>query len=235
MYFQYGSFRSDFAECTLSVRKENVIESNVPVSQKVTWTIQGRRHGTNTSNLVTRGRILEAVFNQHGRDAKLLDENFSAVLQLLNATSINGVRVVQPPHYPDLTGAQLTTWFDWTAVLEAEYPLTASQFTLSGQLLEWSETVTVIGSGGPRHVVIETLNTAPVVQIVNARTKVTVLQSGNALAYGRYPTPPVPYFGFEQQSQRQIAMVNTQRNSNRFGATWSYTFESPHPIGGPPR
>jgi hypothetical protein len=237
MYFAYGNFRSDLAECTLQVTKENVIEEGVPTQTRVRWTVQGRRHGETVAELISRGRTLELAFTRHNADAALLDVDGSTrVLSLLNAGSINGVRVAQPPHYPKLDGAQLTTFFDWTAVLEAEYPTGFISGIGGGGVASWSESVVIVGNGGPRKVIIETLNGAPQVQTVNQRTKVTARQAGTATGIGRYPTPPPPYFpAWEDADLRSIEYRAPQRQGGQFVVTWSYSYSAPSLLSGRPR
>lgn len=96
---------------------------------------------------------------------------------LSSAGSISGVRVVQPPSFgTSLGGGEYATGRSFTIGLEAEYLISDGD-----PLVNWQETITVIGNGGERLVMIETDNSLPLIQQVSMATPVYVEQRGQSI------------------------------------------------------
>lgn len=104
----------------------------------------------------------------------------------LNDT-IDGIRVVAVPNYPDGAGAEYTTFRNYAITVEASVKTGQND---SG-LVYFMEEVETSG-GRPRDIIVETMNTAPIIQRTAQRTAYIVSQRGRAIGLDGYPPAP-PY------------------------------------------
>ncbi len=134
---------------------------------------------------------LEHEYRNDGFEAALFhDDDEKSAHALTNNNSISGVRVVKMA-YNQASGAEYATQRTCDISLEADYPVPGAN-----NLSAFSETLRIVGNGGPRRRTIETLSGPVQKQIVNKRTRVTAVQSGMAMGYLAYPWiyVPGPYF-----------------------------------------
>ena len=79
------------------------------------------------------------------------DDGSQSAHTLDSASAIGGVRVVETS-FPKGDQAEYATQRTFSVTLEADYPVSG------GSLLSFQETVEIVGTGGPRKIIIETLN-----------------------------------------------------------------------------
>jgi hypothetical protein len=138
-----------------------------------------------------------------------------------SSDTLNGVRVVTPPSFPEGRGAEFSTYRHYHLALEAEFP-----YDLDGDLLSWTQNLSYRGTGGPVWKYQEYLNGPPVQQILQQYSVCHVTQHGSATgSNGIYITPPGPIWPWnEHQDQRQ---VTPELPSDLYGKrviNWTYVF-----------
>jgi hypothetical protein len=101
-----------------------------------------------------------------------------------------------------------------------------------GITLSYNEAITSRGTGGPRIVVLETMNGPVVKQIVSKSTPVYITQSGSATGMYGYPAVPPPIDpGNEIADRRTIqrnlpTTISQSGKQSIFRISWSYEFVS---------
>ncbi len=238
MYLQTGNYIHATNEVEISTISKRVVYSRrgFPQYTHVVWGIHGVLHSTDNTiaTLTVQMAVLEASYNgQTFQDVGLFNDNGSATEHgLLGAASFGGVRVTGF-HWGPSRGAEYTTYRSYSATLEADYPG-------SENLIEWQETVSIRGTGGPRNIWLPCLEGEPQQQMVQVQTTVKATQSGHAVGLFSYPEFNQPYWGPEvEQEENEVQDQGSpdQVGPNRwnFPIKWSYTFEGLQLDGGTPQ
>lgn len=197
------------------------------------WKIKGKLLAASQAALTTAINDLENAYGTGGHDVGLyLDDGSTLTAHYLqNSQAAGGVRTIRIA-YPDGAGGEYSFWRSYEIDLEADYQLG------NVALRDFSESVTYQGTGGPRRVLIETLDGFVVEQVVAQRTAYRAIQSGQMSLYGSYPTPPAPLWpAAELPDLRQVVPIAPQRegaNLTAYGMQWQYTFQSASPLSGMP-
>lgn len=234
MYLAYGNYRhaDNEAEYTISTSPVETDDGDLYASV-TTWQISGQIHADTTAQLVTALRTLEAAYSTWDRDLVFYDDNGNVCHALRSAGSSSGVRVIGFG-YPNGTGAQLSTFRDYTITVQAEYPVGATPYR------SFRETLSFQG-GGPERAVLEIVNGPPQEQILKSQTAFRAVQSGSAVGLYGYPPVPPPLFPGKERVQ-SVPPGNPQFGSPRvrqgratdFPVSWSYEFWSATPMAGFP-
>lgn len=235
MTIVYGSYSA--ASDTVSVSINRTTTLNQAMESYITthhWTLTGQVHGDTQNEVVANLLLLEAAFSRSGKDLKLIGNDGTTVCHaLLNAGSISGVRITQPPSYPNGEGAELTTFRNFTISAEADYYFAPSKVS---QLLSFSESVSMTG-GGPMFDMIELINGPALRYRIRNRTAWRATQSGQAVGRSSYPTPPLPIWpGFEVRDP-QLQLSSPQwlgKSYTNWGVSWSYEFAASESLAGFP-
>jgi len=142
--------------------------------------------------------------------------------QLLNDSScISGVKVIDK-NFPSGSPEQLATTRTFGATLQAKYDVAEDN------IVQWTESLEVIGTGGPIKNLVNTLY-GPILLITSISSAVIVGQRGTALGFNTYPNPPAPIgnSGAEFLDRRRITQTGgTQQGTGirYFRTSWSYQF-----------
>jgi hypothetical protein len=238
MRLRYGNFWHDPGEVELSINRQTAFsQTGIPFEEEITWTIRGQLIGDTTAEVLTAIRRLEAAYSRSFFPAALVDATGRVCHALQNAGSISGVRVVQPPSFPTGSGAELTTFRNYTIVLSATYPLIVQG---NGGFIYRSFRETLRTWGGlPDRRMITTVNSLPVPYVSAKRTPFRATQSGTAVGYLGYPPVPPPIFGFAllDGPDHPVESSGPTTQNGRFtdfGVSWSYSFVSATPLVGRP-
>jgi hypothetical protein len=231
VYLKYGAYRHDDNEVTVSISRSAIDSGNgryIGVAHR--WSITGQLLADTQAELATKVQLLESAYARWNRDLVLYGDGDRVLHALLNAGSTTGVRITDPVSYPDGTGAQWSTFRDYTIGATAEYPVTTG-FVLRS----FSEAISRSG-GHPRIVALECVNGPADIQMVAQRTAYRVQQSGSATAFRGKPTPPPPYWPafLESSTVTEIAPQFQNGELTDAGVQWSYSFVSAAPLLGAP-
>lgn len=152
-----------------------------------TMVVDGEIIADGTSAIASKVLTIKSALALDGGDAVL--HSSVGTIALLNGGSIGGVRVVERPSFTAQDGrAHWATGLPFRIVFEADYPY------LTDGLVSYTESITKVGNGGSRRVVLELDNGAPVEQTVSSNTPIQVIQTGVAVGFLAYPTFNDPIF-----------------------------------------
>lgn len=233
LQFRYGSYWHALGEVTFSSIQRTKIfgPRGQPVVSRVTWQIEGVLLGDDPVDLSARMVQLERAYDKQGQNAGLYFVGGGATAHVLTtADAIGGVRSMGVS-YPKGDGAELTTFRSYSVTLEADYPTSAS-------MVEFQETLSFRGTGGPKYIFLPVLNGPPEKQMVLQQTTMQATQSGSAVGNISYPPIPAPLWPSDEKTEeRQITRISPQNvlgDKRQFGVQWSYAFESIGPLNGLP-
>lgn len=149
---------------------------------------------------------------------------------ILNRSSVTGCRVVAGPDFREAQGAEFVTRRTASFTVEAEYLIPGT----ANAVVNFTETVSIQGNGGPDRFWRFPLNAVPIRQQLTPYSLVRATQSGMAVGHTKRPTRPDPIWpqfvvnpadnkSFDQPESKGQAYLN-------WPIHWSYTFE----VGGLP-
>lgn len=235
MIFKYGSYSHQQGEVTATL---NRIPTYGPrgfrKGLREVVTLSGLLHADTSAELTAEFRRMDQAYSQDGQELAMYlpDGNTKTAVYLNPDEYLGGTRVTQRPSLPDLRGAQYVTFLAYTIQLEGFKPDAESK------LLEFRETLTIRGTGGPRRVLIETSQGPVVEQIVRQRTTVSATQVGQATAFRSDPLIQPPVWPQFEDVDRRVLSASTPTSTrgvpDEFTVNWSYQFRSGGPLQGQP-
>lgn len=176
---------------------------------------------------------LEAVLTQVGGNFILLDDNGAPTsIRLLSTGAEYPGVVVTNFSFPEAANGELVTGRTFAFTAEATYPAIGA----GNAILSYTEAVEITGNGGPQISWQQSFTGAPVPVRIFPVTMTTVVQSGQAVGYLAYPTPPAPvlpivYLDNPAQSVRRQA---TRPNATEYAIAWRYVYRFPGRLARPP-
>lgn len=236
--YRYGSYRhlpGEVAISNLSVTRE-FSDRGVAQNEKVTHSLAGYIKADTTALVTAALRDLERAYARQGQDAGLWDSTTGTWTAhfLDSSKALGGVRSYGVS-YANGDGGEYTTYRNFQITLEAIYPLADPS---GNGLLEFTETLTFRGTGGPKSIYLYPVNGPPVKQTVQQQTTQRVTQSGSAVGKSSYPAVPKPLFPADElEDERQITYTGPKivgGVKQDFGVQWSYSFEAMKPLQGLP-
>lgn len=240
MFIKYGTYTHAADECAVVVtRTPRFNDGGQVVSTIERWDITGFIQAASQAALTTALTSLASAYATQGQDVTLLlnDGVTPTHHQILNSSTLGGVRVVQAPSFPDGRGAQYSTFRSYSITLEAEIPVSGS----TSLLVFFEESLTFQG-GGARFVYLQTLTGLPQKQTVADSTPYMASQQGRSVGYGSYPAASSPLWAnSEHRDRRSIAYRSPKRSGpvgsaqySEYETTWSYQFEDSAALSGSP-
>ena len=240
MILGYGGYRHAQDECVVTIERNTRYSQAGGVVDAIVhrWTIEGEVQGSSAAAIVSAFQALEQAYAQDGRDLVLYFNDGSTVAHALYAANaLNGVQIIQPPHYPRGDGTELHNCRSYRIVAEAEYLPENTQ----RDLLMFDESVSVEG-GGPELAVVPLLRGKPQIQVVYEDTEVIAVQEGSAVGRLRYPIRPQPLWpALEWRRRRRVRRYSPRLRSvspklvwTEYRIEWSYTFISTSDLVGIP-
>lgn len=183
--------------------------------------------------------LLRAVSADYA-DVVIKDDDGNVTpFKLLNSETIDGVKLVQPPTFTDLGGAIYALRVPFSIAWEADFkPDSVVNGTGQPNVLEYGETLTFSGNGGPLKAITLTPRGEPIESTLALRTPYFATQSGSIRTLGpvtSYPRPiwPEKLVG-PASSTALTAPVIRNGVPESYGAQWSYQFQSITPLVGLP-
>ncbi|HEY2250716.1 MAG TPA: hypothetical protein VGH74_06630 [Planctomycetaceae bacterium] len=234
MFLRYGAYTHANNEPAVQIGKQAVFSRRgYRRAVRETWRIVGVLHAADQPGLTSAIAALRSAYNVNGLDLGLyLDDGVTPTDHVLISTAALGGTRVTALEFPSGTGAEYSTYRSYSISVEADFPDT------SNNLLDFSETLSFEGSGGPRMVFLDTLAGLPQQQIARQRTTYRARQEGRAVGLATYPAVAPPIWpAAELQDQRRLILRAPRRvagNLTDFVAEWTYMFESVSPLAGGP-
>ena len=228
LYLQYGSYSHALSDAAVAIsRTGEWNDLGVCYAIREVWSIQGRLIADDQSGVTTAIANLESAYRVSNRNISLrFDGGGTTAHGIAVQNTIDGIRVRVQPSYPVANGADYSTFRHYSIVVEA---LVKTGLT-SSEIVQWEEVVS--GQGGqPRDVMIETLNTLPVMQRTANHTVFVVTQSGRAVGLNTWPFASPWIFPYSAVYTNRITrrsprttLVGGLRLNRMFETTWQYTF-----------
>ncbi len=224
------------SECNIHIEKE-VIENDArtPYIEVTRWRIRGmlRSQTGSRDEIGQKIRALNRFYTGTLTSMILYYPNGSTKSQhqLLSANSIGGIRVIQPPTYPDMKGPTYITFHEYELAVEAHIPIRTDQIYVS-----FVEELAFEG-GGNRYGFLEPLYGFPIKQLLKQNTKYVCIQSGRAVGLWSRPVVPNPIFPFAQMEAPRYVKTsprNTNGTNTEYPIAWQYRFESASRLSGNP-
>ena len=234
MFLRYGSYTHAQNEPAVQIGKQAVFSRRgFRRAVRETWRIVGVLHAADQPGLTAAIAALRSAYNVNGLDLGLyLDDGVTLTDHALSSAAALGGTRVTALEFPSGKGAEYSTFRSYSISVEADFPDT------SNNLLDFSETLSFEGTGGPRMIFLDTLEGLPQQQIARQRTTYRARQEGRAVGLATYPpvAPPI-WPSAELQDQRRLSLRAPRRvagNLTEFAAEWTYVFESVSPLAGTP-
>ncbi len=234
MFLRYGAYTHAQNEPAVQIGKRAVFSRRgYRQAVRETWRIVGVLHAADQPGLTSAIAALRSAYNVNGLDLGLyLDDGVTLTDHaLVSGNTLGGTRVTAL-EFPTGTGAEYSTFRSYSITVEADFPDTTQN------LLDFSETLSFEGNGGPRMVFLDTLVGLPQQQIVRQQTTYRARQEGRAVGQATYPpvAPPI-WPAAELPDQRRLILRSPRRvasNLTEFVAEWTYVFEAVSPLAGGP-
>lgn len=237
MYIKYGSLIHDDGKVLMvSFVSERILTQRGTTERlRKTATIRGYVTGSTQLELKAKIAAIEAGYGENNRDFGLYhDDHTVSAHWMPTATSLSGVKVVGGIRWEvETPAAEYATQRTFSVTLTADY--------LAGdtdQLIFFTESVTIIGTGGPRRIVLEPVAGPPIQQVVSLQTSVRAIQTGAMVGLTAYQVPSNPLWPqYELFDQRQIKNDSPRRDGTGFveyPTSWTYVFHSTTPLFGFP-
>lgn len=237
MQLYYGDYAHDANSVQLTTRHEILrAETGARYGFKKIFNINGEIYADTQAELTTALDALVEAYSSNGEDLILKDNSANdSHITILNADSASGVMITDGPNYPNLSGAEYTTFVTFSIAAEAEFITGDDEIPYE----TYTETIAVVGNGGPKRVAKAVATGAPVRQQTRQRTVISATQSGTATKTGGNVPPPFPLLAFNSLILINETISNPVTISYRNGVhvwtiNWNRQFESATPLIGIP-
>lgn len=232
MYVQYGSFRFNLGEPSVSITRD--VERDATDSIYATrerWDITGLITQDGPSSIKTRIAQIEAAFAEDGQDLKLVmpDGTTDSNHVLKSADCLGGTKVIRRPSFPKGDRTEHVTTRTFSIVVEG-LVLASSDHVL----LRFEEQIAFAG-GGPEYGHLVTRTGLPVKQLLTRHTPYRATQIGRALGLWRYPDVPSPVWPAARIRAGDVIKQSPRRSAGsyyEYEISWRYEFESALPLVG---
>ncbi len=238
MFVQYGGYALPSNSVIVTISRVALkTEGGIYYAYDERWDLSTPLPGiydTTQAGLTVDLNALTNAFSVDGYDLVLYDNNGAPTHHALYSAQCNGgTRVLNPPQFPDGTGAQYSTYRTFSCSIAGEVPL------ITGNVVtKFHETIEQEGTGGPVTVFIPVAQGTWVKQQTSATSTFKIVQSGSLETLYFPGSAPGPLFpDAEHQQLRRISRANgTMRNGRfyNFPLSWSYTFEGAGSLDGQP-
>lgn len=239
MYFKYGPYQHDDNSVAFSLSRTAKLDSGgVPYGYTETYKLSGRLQADTQAEITAAIDALKAAYSVQFQDLVLYDNSGNVTSHaLLNNNTLGGVKVVEGPSFPNSMGAEYSTYRNYEIVVAADTPLTGQG---NNSVTDWNESLTFIGTGGPRAVWQPMITGTPLRQQVSELTTIKAIQRGTAVGFADYISFAAPLFPieYEHQDQRVWERSTPQYMGNGvkryYPCNWTYLFEFNNPQTGNP-
>lgn len=239
MYFKYGSFQFEDGEAVLGGFTRRMIRSaqDLAIREERVLSVGFQIVRNTQANIRSRYNAIYAALAVENQTAGWYhdDDSASAVYlpnQSDDGNNLTGVLVMERPSIRPADGADYATHLDGQLVLRAEYRISGAP-----GLVDFSETVSVEGSGGPNIVAVPQDSGPPQLIATTFQTPVLVVQEGQAVGLNTWPAPQPPYYPNELAGARRISRRSPRRRGGGltdYPVSWSYRFVLTGPTAGYP-
>lgn len=240
MFVKYGNYTVPSGQAWVAFTKAPKFNSGgMQFAETHRWAITGLLLNSGGDPVAFTAAINNLInaFSKNNQDIYLLqNDGVTPTAHFIQtANTIGGTRVVEKT-FPDAKGGAYVTNYIWGAVVEADVDTGYTGLQSFFERIQW------IG-GGPKFVMLSTLNGPPQTQWVQDQTPYKATQTGSAVGFTGYPIPPAPLWPEALHSdQSPFEMKSPTRTGppqnityTDFEITWTYNHESAVPLAGLPK
>ncbi len=235
-YWAYGTYVHAASEVQLAVSKHAVFSARgYRQALNVSLTIAGKLISTDGTigTLTTQMQNLENYYAVDGLNCGLyLDSALTQPTQHVfnSGLTIGGTRVMSL-EWANGDGTEYVTYRGYTITIQMTFPG-------ANNILEFHESISIKGNGGPRVIVLECLEGLPQPQTVCQFTKCTATQRGSAKGLFGYVPDPAPIWPNALRNDLvgdgKEGPIVAANGLWQFGSHWEFMYESNEPLGGIP-
>ncbi len=164
-----------------------------------------------------------AMFNAYDQDGQDFTYTVGGVVahRLPNGSSLSGVKVINK-RFPIGTPDQLATTRTFGVTLQATYDV------CEDNIVQWTENLEVVGTGGPVKTVVNTIF-GPFQVYYAPSSAVMTRQYGSAIGFNNYPTKPPPIGNadaefLDRRVERLTSGIQQGTGIKFYRIDWSYSF-----------
>jgi len=244
VYWKYNNYRLPDEMSFVYTCRAKLDAGGVPYAYMPEYRLRGQMviddQGTAAANqtaMTVAMTALRNAFSVNFGDLILYDDNDQpTVHRMLTRETLGGVKVMSRPEAPTSYGGEYGAFHTFEVVLASEVAANASN---PNAVINWTESVDYVGTGGPRKVWTEFIDGDPQLDQVAQRTTIKAVQRGAARTLGAYPRPvPIYPIDVEHEDQRIWSPGSPEYLGNGayayYPATWAYFFEFANPQFGNP-
>lgn len=235
MLCKYGNYQLPEGRCEITRRDTPEFnEAKQLLSNTVRLDVSSALYADSPSQMDGLVRSLLRAFAVQGRDflVYLPGGNVQSQLTMRGVGSIGGVHVVQAPELQAGQKGAYVTWLPFTFALECEYPSSIASLIYR----EFSESISY---DSPERIDwLLCLHGQHQQQQVRQFPFYTATQSGRAVGYLSYPSPPSPIWPAAWVNSDTLPGHESPKlrgdTYTEFPITWQYKFKSNRPLTGSP-
>lgn len=220
-----ASYRDDFSNDHIDTLDNTgkVVKLRSNTTRRIT--ISAWIQGDSPADIAGKISRFESAFSVDGGDFSAMAGTVE-VFAIRPSDTATGLRV-KAVAYPVGNGTEWVNKRTVEVTLEYEYPIADQNAGGLAGASEFSQTLAFTGTGGPRHMIQETMDGPPIKFQLCARTRCTCVQQGSALSRTRRLQFPPPFFPDDEKVD--LRQVSGPDNEGRI--SWQYVFEKVGPFG----
>lgn len=230
----YGNYEHGAYENTLNLNMRGLENPSGYVYGVVeTIIINGILQADTLSELLTKQAALQAAYQIQGQNLTWYSGS-TLLYGVQSDQTLYGLRVVSPPSFPQ-GGApgELVNRRQYQITIEAAYlyDIAASGSAASPYILNYEQSLSFTGTGGPTFGHLPTLTGLFQKQQLTQSSVVTCQQSGSRVSLNGYaqPEPPLSYLAAYEHLERRVIRYGSPRQINNqnieYPVYWTYSFE----------
>jgi len=241
MYFVYRGYSHPAGEVQVTSYDARKVYNDKFLATSIVYTMQlsGIIVAAGDAAIDARVAEIQNAYSLDGGDAALMLTNGSpSSMRLDSGSSMYGVRVVDGPRFPmERNAAHYATGLPFEITLQAEY--TSASLGVNDAFVGSSESIEMIGDGGPITAITVLDNGPPVADTVSPASPVIVTQAGEAVyelpaaLSPVYPNfnPPIWPQNLIRPDGFRVGRHKTRPKGGRvqYKATWSFNFHFTEP------
>lgn len=241
MIVMYGAYQHRVGTVSVSLQKKSLLNSaQVPYAVESSIRVSGmltswqRTEAAMIADLTYQTRQLEQAYQTSGQNFRVLTASGGQThVNYISNYCLGGVRITEPPSFPDGRGIEMVTKRTFTIGLTAIEVLNPN----CNMVMSFQESLDFKG-GGKRRGLLETLTGYPHAQMWRQHTIFTAKQAGQAVGLFDYPSVPLPIW----PTNRTEEYPSTHKGHpekigdawRNFPISWSWEFASEYQMIGNP-
>ena len=242
MIFKYGSYSHDQDEVMVRTSVQGIFDKfNRRMGDMIEYTIIGVKivpfdtdDETTKANLTTALQALTDAYNVDYQDFGLYHDDGTTPTRhiVTNAETFGGTKVEVPPSF--MNGP-------WTGRVEyvdrrTYYIVLRAEIRVGDGLYDWSERVTIRGTGGPKWRYSPREVGTPELQILQTDTSFWYVQEGENIGRQDWYPPAEPLFPGIEHGEMRVRTFETARDkvvggNEMFATSWKYFMEATNDYG----